>query len=148
MSVHANVRAERALVSQENRYIFFFLRVERVSTETAMPTVKCPINGCGYETIDASDAIVAALIGIHGTTHQASTQSRPKSEACKIKRPSVCTAGTNEEWKYFETRLIEYKQAAKIGADEMVVQLLECCEESLRRDLTRVAGGVSMTHKT
>jgi hypothetical protein len=36
---------------------------------------------------------------------------------------------------------------AKIAGRDKVVQLIECCDEQLRKDLTRSAGG-SLTNKT
>ncbi|CAC5390777.1 unnamed protein product [Mytilus coruscus] len=55
-------------------------------------------------------------------------------------------AGTSEEWAYFESRWSDYVEATKIAGRDKVVQLLECCDEQLRKDLTRSAGG-SLTNK-
>jgi len=40
----------------------------------------------------------------------------------------------------------DYKDATKIKGRGLVIQLLECCNEDLRKDLTRGAGG-SLTNK-
>lgn len=64
----------------------------------------------------------------------------------KVKRPSVSASGTEEEWHYFTTRWTEYVEATGIKGKELVIQLLECCDDDLRRDLTRSAGG-SLTQK-
>ena len=53
----------------------------------------------------------------------------------------------SEEWAYFETRWDDYKTVTRVTGHECVVQLLECCAESLRKDLTRVVGG-SLTSKS
>ena len=58
----------------------------------------------------------------------------------KLKRPSVALAGTGEAWSYFITRWGEYKTGTKLVGPDIVAQLLECCEEELRKDLTRTAG--------
>ena len=41
----------------------------------------------------------------------------------------------------------DYTEATKIAGRDKVVQLIECCDEQLRKDLTRSAGG-SLTNKT
>ena len=45
------------------------------------------------------------------------------------------------------TRWTDYAEATKVQGKDKVIQLLECCEEQLRNDLTRNAGG-SLTNKT
>ena len=42
---------------------------------------------------------------------------------------------------YFQSRWGDYITATKIQGPDRVLQLLECCDEQLRRDLTRNAGG-------
>lgn len=105
-----------------------------------MPIVDCPIEGCSYQTPDLGDTIVAALLTTHCTVHTVNLgNSAPKVE--KVKRPSISSAGTSEEWAYFISRWNDYVQATKITGQEKVIQLLECCEETLRKDLTQSAGG-------
>jgi hypothetical protein len=66
----------------------------------------------------------------------------------KVRRPNVSSAGTSEDWKYFTSRWAQdyVKVTKQTGADK-VVQLLECCDKQLRKDLTRSAGG-TLTGKT
>ncbi|CAG2214207.1 unnamed protein product [Mytilus edulis] len=109
-----------------------------------MPAVQCPIPGCDYVTDDLDAAIVAVLITVHSTTHAPGPVTAAKVE--KVKRPVISTAGTSEEWAYFESRWSDYVEATKIAGRDKVVQLLECCDEQLRKDLTRSAGG-SLTNK-
>ena len=40
---------------------------------------------------------------------------------------------------YFLSRWKDYDEATKIAGKELVIQLHECCDENLRRDLTRSA---------
>ena len=110
-----------------------------------MPAVQCSIPGCDYVTDDLDAAIVAALITAHCTTHAPEPVTIAKVE--KVKRPVISTAGTSEEWVYFESRWSDYIEATKIAGRDKVVQLIECCDEQLRKDLTRSAGG-SLTNKT
>lgn len=70
-----------------------------------MPKIKCPIESCDYETPDVDPVVAAALITTHATVHQASGGSTtPAARAEKVKRPSVSSAGTTEEWQYFILR--------------------------------------------
>ena len=108
-----------------------------------MPVVACPIQGCTYATPDLDNVVIAALITAHATSH--SMAGTAKAE--KVKRPSISSAGTAEEWRYFESRWDEYKEATKISSRELILQLLECCDDALRKDLTRNAGG-TLTGKT
>ena len=111
---------------------------------------KCPIPDCGYETDDLADSVVVALLGINDGTH-AAPSTRPTGPAStattisarveKIKRPTISLGGTSAEWEYFLTRWAEYKSGTRIDGGDAVAQLLECCEEDLRKDLTRAAGG-------
>ena len=114
-----------------------------------MPVVQCPVPTCDYETADLDAVIVAALLTTHATVHNAAppsaTQSYHKVE--KVRRPTISSAGTSEEWTYFIARWNEYVEATNIKDKELVIQLLECCDDTLRRDLTRSAAG-SLTDKS
>ncbi len=109
-----------------------------------MPAVGCPIPGCDYVTDDLDAAIVAALITAHSATHAREVTTTAKVE--KVKRPTLSGAGTSEEWSYFISRWTDYVDATKIDGRDKVIQLLECCDEPLRKDLTRAAGGSLTNH--
>ena len=66
-----------------------------------MPVVKCPIEGCKYETPNVEPVIAAALITAHATSHQAPSQPTQMARVEKVKRPSISLAGTTEDWQYF-----------------------------------------------
>ncbi len=85
---------------------------------------------------------MAALITAHSATHARGAVAKVE----KVKRPTISAAGTSEEWAYFLTRWSDYVSATKIDGHDRVVQLLECCDDPLRKDLTRQAGG-SLTGK-
>ena len=65
--------------------------------------------------------------------HQAHRAHLPELE--KVKRPTLCAAG--EEWSYFLSRWSDYSSATKVTGRDKVIQLLECCNEPLHRDLTK-----------
>ena len=109
-----------------------------------MTVVSCPL--CDYETDDVSDIIAAVLLSTHAISHQpGATASSAKVE--RVKRPVISSAGTSEDWNYFLSRWNDYVEATKVTGKDEVLQLLECCDEELRRDVTRMAGG-SLTNKT
>ena len=75
--------------------------------------------------------------------HEAAAHARPSVsfQADKVSRPRVSAAGSSEEWTYFLSRWADYKEAVHLTGSDCVLQLLECCDEALRRDLTRASGG-------
>ncbi len=86
---------------------------------------------------------------IHGYTH-ANTGVQPPQITAKVEkvnRPVLVTESTSEDWNYFLTRWADYEEATGITGKSLILQLLECCDEKLRRDLTRTAGG-SLTNKS
>ena len=85
--------------------------------------------------------IAAALITTHATSHNTPSQSTQTARAEKVKRPSISSAGTTEDWQYFTSRWGDYVRATKLEGTDRVIQLLECCDDQLRKDLTRNAGG-------
>jgi hypothetical protein len=78
---------------------------------------------------------------------QQSSASASTAKTDKVRRPTIAGGGTTEDWQYFDTRWKEYTAATKIVGTDKVLQLLECCGEELRRDLTRQEGG-SLSGKT
>ena len=81
------------------------------------------------------------MLSVHATVHVAVPRALgANTKMEKLKRPSVALAGTGEAWSYFITRWGEYKTGTKLVGPDIVIQLLECCEEELRKDLTCTAG--------
>ena len=107
-----------------------------------MPTVKCPVPTCDYQTDEKDAVIVAALITAHSVTHANATSKKVD----KLKRPTISTSGTSEDWEYFKTRWDDYVRGTNISGGQVVIELLECCDEPLRKDLMRTYG--SLTNKT
>ena len=115
-----------------------------------MPALPCPhAPECDYKTdpqATISEAIT--LLEMHERAKHKPTESHANHvKADKVKRPVVTSGGTNEDWGYFLTRWSEYTTATNIPGRDKVLQLLECCDEQLRRDLTRSVGG-SISSKT
>ena len=108
-----------------------------------MPIVDCPIEDCTYSTPDLDAIIVAALLTTHATTHAAPTTGTRGAAARveKVKRPTISSAGSSEDWKYFLSRWADYVAATRVTGADGILQLLECCDEQLRKDLTRSSAG-------
>ena len=112
-----------------------------------MPVVRCPIEDCEYQTPDVDPVVAAALITTHATVHASPHLATPVAKAEKVKRPCISSSGTTEDWHYFISRWSDYVKATKLSGTDRVIQLLECCDDQLRRDLTHNAGG-TLTGKT
>ena len=98
-----------------------------------MPVIQCPIEGCEYETPDVDPVVAAALITTHATVH---ASHHPTAKAEKVKRPCISSAGTTEDWQYFISRWNDYVRATKLSGTDRVIQLLECCDDQLRKNLS------------
>ena len=118
---------------------------------STMPAVPCAFRDCDFVTMDASDNLAITLLQMHCTdvhtppTTPTNTLSSVKAE--KVRRPTISSAGSSEEWSYFLTRWGDYKEATNITGKDIILQLQECCDDDLRKDLTRAAGG-SLTNRT
>jgi hypothetical protein len=91
--------------------------------------------------------LAAALITTHATIHNSSVMNTVAAKVEKVKRPTISSAGTSEDWSYFISRWNDYVTATKVSGKDKVIQLLECCDEQLRKDLTRTTGG-TLTNST
>ena len=106
-----------------------------------MPIIQCPIEGCEYETPDVEPVIAAALITTYATSHRTPSGPTRTARVERVKRPNVSSAGTTEDWQYFKSRWNDYVKATRLEGTDKIIQLLECCDDQLRKHLTRNAGG-------
>ncbi|MEL6804226.1 MAG: hypothetical protein AAFO91_10635 [Bacteroidota bacterium] len=102
--------------------------------------LKCPVSNCSFEIgDDVRDDCKSIHYQLHLLEHQANTSAlTPSHKAEKLKRPCISVSNSTEDWNYFLDRWNNYKVATKLVGADVTVQLLECCDESLRKDLTRV----------
>ena len=121
-----------------------------------MPVFQCPLPTCDYATADITEVLAVQMLTIHATTHMPTAATLPPTPTTtqsqtsrleKVRRPVISASGTGEDWNYFSARWTEYKAATGVTGAELVLQLLECCDEELRKDLTRTAGG-SLANKS
>ena len=84
-----------------------------------MPAVECAIESCDYVTPDLDATIVATLVTAHANAvHTSSPSQHGAAKVKRVKRPSISSAGTSEEWQYFTTRWAEYVAATKVTEKE------------------------------
>ena len=113
----------------------------------------CPYRNCLFSTGNNPPETNLFLLQMHRDDEHAPAiraNTAPTASAAriqKVNRPTLGLAGSSEEWSYFLTRWNDYVEATHVAGKERIIQLLECCEEDLRKDLTRCAGG-SLTNKT
>ena len=113
-----------------------------------MTDISCPAPGCDVSWPAATpEAVLIRLLDIHSATAHAPSAPAPAPrtavKAEKVRRPTVSAAGTSEAWAYFLQRWADYKQATRLDDHDIIFQLLECCDENLRKDLTRTFGAMS-----
>lgn len=112
--------------------------------QQTMPEVRCPFTDCQYNTGDVETQVAVELLKIHGLSH---TTPQGAAKVEKVNRPSLSAGISPADWNYFETRWTDYVEATAISGKTLIMQLLECCDEQLRRDLTRNTSG-SLTSKS
>ena len=107
-----------------------------------MVVLNCPTEGCTYATGDIEAAPAIALFTVHGYSHAPGACQQVKPDI--LSRPKVSKERTSEDWEYFITRWDAYKTATRIADHDATLQLLECCEDSLREDLHRSHSNIAM----
>ena len=104
-----------------------------------MPQLKCPIDGCEWQSQQLGEAFVEALtivLQAHiSNAHAPNPHNYAKPE--KLDRPTVAKGCTSEDWTYFTSLWASYKAATKLPTTDINVQLLACCDTDLRKDLHR-----------
>ena len=109
-----------------------------------MPAIPCAhAPECDFVTnSEATIGEAIVLLQMHEKAkHEQQTVANSSVKADKVRRPTITGGGSSEDWQYFVTRWEEYAAATKLTESDKVLHLLECCDEQLRRDLTRAAGG-------
>ena len=79
----------------------------------------------------------AVILSTHALSHSGAVKAKP----APIKRPETTSGGTTENWSYFVSRWKAYSGVVQLSGKDVTIQLLECCDSKLRRDITRNAVG-------
>ena len=109
-----------------------------------MPEILCSnAPDCDYVTdSEASISETITLLQTHERTkHEQQVATSNSLKADKVRRPTITGGASSEHWQYFVTRWEEYAAATKLADKDTVLQLLECCDDQLRRDLTLTVEG-------
>ena len=109
-----------------------------------MAPIPCPAPGCTTTfQEDLADELLGQLIALHAQTAHppaATPATTPNTKAEKVRRPTITSSGTQEEWLYFLQRWQMYKEATKLEGRDVLYQLLESCDDQLRKDIIRTHG--------
>ena len=108
-----------------------------------MVVYTCEFGRCEWKLDTDNLETYATLYKIHVSATHAQPTSNAKAE--KAKRPELASDVSDEDWSYFTSRWDHYKKAANVTGDDVVTQLMECCNEQLRREHHRTFSGAGAT---
>ena len=94
--------------------------------------LECEYDNCKWKSAKGDLSDLIKLYEIHLKVKHSNAQTTSKPE--KAKRPELSAESSDEDWLYFVARWKEYKKATGLTGDDVIIQLMECCCESLRRD--------------
>ena len=106
----------------------------------AKTTLDCEWSDCSWVSKEASIDTCLRLLEIHvAANHPSAAHTTPRPSHAtakpeKARRPEMASEMSDEDWAYFLSRWADYKRATSLQGDEVVLQLMECCCEQLRRD--------------
>ena len=106
---------------------------------------KCEFGDCQWEQDTDNLETYATLYKIHVSAVHTQPQPTSNAKAEKAKRPELLADVSDEDWAYFISRWEHYKKAANVTNDNVVTQLMECCNEQLRREHHRTFSDAGAT---
>ena len=92
--------------------------------------LNCKFENCDWKSPDGSLDSVIKLLEIHVNSRDSSVSAKPE----RAKRPEIGAELSDEDWNYFLSRWKSYKKSTNLSGEDIVLQLLECCCEELRRN--------------
>ena len=92
-------------------------------------SLECEHDSCSWKSAKGALSDVVKLYEILLKVKHSSA-SKPE----KAKRPELAAEMSDEDWAYFKSRWTDYKKATGISGEDIIIQLMECCCESIRRD--------------
>ena len=106
-----------------------------------MPVIACPISNCTYVANDVDAIIAGALLNTHAIIHAPTPSTNAAAgKVERLKRQTVTSTGSSEECDYFLVRWRDYVKGTKVTGKDRTIELLECCDDQLRKDVTRSIG--------
>lgn len=89
---------------------------------------------------EVTDVLAAIMLSVHlQGTHTAATAAPNALSNMKLKKVrclTISAVGSSKDWSYFVTSWADYVAVTSVTGKDKVIQLLECCDEQLRKDLT------------
>ena len=117
--------------------------------EMSKDMIKCPVSGC-KETWEATlpEAVLIRLmdgysIHVHPLAPAAAPSPLPAAKAENMRRPTLTSGINSEDYNYFLQSWTDYKTTTSLSGTDIIFQLLESCDEDLRKDLARTYGSLS-----
>ena len=113
--------------------------------------IPCEFDKCKWKSVLCDPATAAKFLDAHIKAKHSVVEQKPvlsgaasKSRAERAKRPEIRSEETDEDWAYICKRWGQYKAQCELTGTEVVLQLLECCSEQLRRDHHRQHPGTDI----
>ena len=108
-----------------------------------MTSFSCPRKNCTWTTGEHSEPVALYRAQIHEEEHKENivpTASIPHERTEKAKRPIISAGCNPEDWAFFEYAWEGFKLSANIKEERVVANLMQCCDDSLHKDLFRLYG--------
>ena len=102
-----------------------------------MVVIKCPYDGCSYQTPDECGDVIGPLLKIHAMVHErqqpVTSHSVPQQSttAPKMNRPIIDAGVDQEAWLMFTRRWKAFRIGCHINDDIAAIQLFQCASERL-----------------
>ena len=98
--------------------------------------LQCEFVECTWSSPEGELDTIVKLMEMHfAAKHKPGQSAKVTSvRAEKAKRPEIAVEMSDEDWAYFLSRWDAYKKATGLIGDDVILQLMECCCEQLRKD--------------
>ena len=100
-------------------------------------TILCEYPGCAWESRDGELETIVKLLEIHVRCVHMKENSCMATTG-QAKRPEIVQGMSEEAWKYFLYRWQCYKKLTRLQGEDIVLELMDCCCEQVRRDHYRI----------
>ena len=95
-------------------------------------TLDCEVPGCTSQKTGDDLALALDLMKLH---HAQAHSTESKQKPPKVERPKITRGMSGEEWATFVRKWEMFKRSTHIGTDELVTQLLACCQADLENSV-------------
>ena len=119
--------------------------------------IPCEFDGCVWKSVPCDAASGAKFLEAHIKAKHSPAAVEPKhtpagpsskSRRERPKRPEIRSEESEEDWAYIIKRWDQYKTQCELTGSEVILQLLECCSEQLRREHHRQHPAIDITSAT